>query len=245
MVAVVRLYAPHLGASGTLAVDFERELFLRTLGEAKTKAALKKAILVAQQQVKLTGAGKLTIVVKRAGGNLSTKPSCRVPADEKQAVLDVEGSFYFSVGVAPVFSWEKSRVIKARQGDDGINRIVVDDNHELDVLLTLVAYPWGVRYDTVFSVGLVAATSLANPFRSFYFGLQPSFPVIGMGIVGGVGVHVLDELEDDLAEGQPWPDNTDVPTQVGAKPGWFVGVNVEDTLFRKVFGEIFEDDDAD
>jgi hypothetical protein len=57
-----------------------------------------------------------------------------------------------------------------------------------------------------------------------------------------VSLNVVDVPKGDLAHGQPFADDT-VATTAGVQIGWFVGANLEDGLFRKVFSALFSEDD--
>ncbi|MEQ9322417.1 MAG: hypothetical protein RIF41_24845, partial [Polyangiaceae bacterium] len=144
-------------------------------------------------------------------------------------------------GIAPVFAYKKNTDVVAREGDEGINAIVVNRRHAFDVVLNVVAYPWGVLEDDPVCFGFMTGTSLTSPFQSWYLGGQLSSPVAGVGLVGGAALNVVKGLDGDLSEGQPWPDNLEVPTSTQATPGFFAGVNIEDTLFKKVFQALFDE----
>jgi hypothetical protein len=241
-VAVVRLVAPQIGAVAGLGVSFERELFLTVVGKQRTQTD-SGAVVLAERRVKLRTAGKLDIRVQTSGGEMAaTGGACSVPTAEHQQTLQVLGNFYLTVGLAPIYSTRRTLEAKTSLGADGIHRLVENVDSSLDLAVNLVVYPWGIRDTTTFSVGMFLGTSLVTPGRSWYLGLNPSFPVAGVGLTGGVGAHIVQGLAADREVGQPWPAGVDVPTQTTAQLGWYAGVNLEDGLFRKVFGAVVDDD---
>lgn len=250
----VQLVAPTGAVSGTLAVQFERSLILRTFTEEAARATPGASQVLAEHSVRLTSAGKVTIKVSRAAGTLqlsSLRPdgprisdACTVPAAAPgELALQVAGDYYLSLGLAPVYAANESLRTGARLDPDGVTRVYEDRGAQLDLMMNLVAYPFGVRETDLFGLGVLLGTSLANPGRSWYAGGTVAFPAAGLGVIGGAAAHVVDRLQDGIAAGRPWQAGVEVPTETGAQIGWFAGVNVEDGLFRKVFSALFSDDD--
>lgn len=232
----VVLLSPSDDAAGTLGLSFKKDLVLSQFKVAGGPVAV-DATKLARTNIQPHGSGTIEISIQRTGGSIHRAPGaadCNVTGSAKGS-LQVEGDYYLSLAIAPIYSWHRDRDVTSRVGGDGVRRIVDSPSNSMDVMLDIVFYPWGVRETTVVAGGLVLGTSISQPGRSWMFGPQLSFPVAGVGITAGGSLNVVKVLPGGYFAGQPWSGSADLPTKDGVQPGFYFGINVEDELFKRVF----------
>jgi len=205
-----------------------------------------------QRQVRLTSAGTLEIRTALEGQGVVTLPEnltdqaptiaqCQRSSPlVRTHVFPVTGHYHFMVGIMPVWAGLYETSYTLHRGDDGVARVYRQDSQELEIAATLSAYPFGVSTDEFAEVGLVLGAGLRNLGQRWYTGIEITSP-IGFGVVGGLGLIVADELDEDFQEGQPFA-GSQVPTHKTVEPTWFVGVNIQAELFRYAFKGLADED---
>jgi hypothetical protein len=241
------------GASVALDASFERTLVAHAITElpAFSPKSIKwgvirsKSVFVSAQGTlhvsfhRGTGPEVTTDLGSDAGGTGAKATSCTIAElAVNDLSLTVHGRYYFSAGLMVAYTRLQSRSFSRQTGDDGVMRIGEQDSPGIDYVLNVVAYPAGVDEEKApFSWGLLFGTSVGSLGKRWYGGLELASP-IGFGVSAGAAVVVVPKLDEPLVSGQPFSGDQ-LATHDVAEPTWYVGVNLQATLFKTVFGALF------
>lgn len=227
----------------TLAVTNDRLVLLGVPPAAGvTKRSGRQFAVVRRHRLKVRGAGTLAITISFEAHEVDVGgTACKVDKGEHQVELPVSGDYYFRLGAMIAYADSLERRYALATGDDGVSRIVANDRSGTDFLVTLAAYPAGVPSD--FGAGVAFAFVLGTPATDFgdrwYLGALLELP-LGFGLGGGVLVTRSDGLDHGLVAGQPFDGET-LPTTSEAVASWFLGVNLDASLFARAFKSLTSD----
>jgi hypothetical protein len=250
----VELWAPITPSlEYSMTIDYEKSIVTDNglkPSQSENKAIDTKRVFfrAATETVDLTSGGKLKISVtwKNFGpaATISYEGTNTCTADQAfptTTTVTIAGHYYFMLGFMPTYAGLFDRKNTLHHSDDGVQRLFQQDVQDIDYTATLTAFPGGIdEGKTRFAVGGTLGTSIRNPGKRWYLGLELTTP-INIGIVGGAGLIVVDALDRDFVVGQPLSD-TSFPTHSTVVPTWFIGVNVEAELFKKAFKGIAGND---
>ncbi|MCA9670661.1 MAG: hypothetical protein KC503_33925 [Myxococcales bacterium] len=241
----ISLYTRTLEAAFyTLDVKTERHRLLRSGEKAAFKASKNDNpwIVSATFHLRLVNVSALIIKVVAEPHPESIfatgQTKCRVREQQRTKTFSIPGTSFFSVGVLMSYTHLAERSFGLAVGDDGVSRITRDQGPNVDVVLSMLAYPFGIRDDRSSLcpvVGLLLGTSLRDPALRWYLGGVLQWP-LGLGVAVGVALNVLPKLGQDLREGQPL--SGPVVTHDRAEVTWFVGAVVDLALFKKIFNVV-------